>query len=50
MLDDMAKDRGIDRSTMITLLVRIKEMEQRKAYERYYKDNALDASEAVGYL
>ena len=50
MLDDMAQERGIDRSTMITLLVRIREMEQRKAFERYYRDNALDASEVVGYL
>ena len=40
MLDDMAKDRGIDRSTMVTLLVRIKEMEQRKAYEHYLCNNA----------
>ena len=50
IVDKLAEERGIDRSTMITLCIREKDSLKKNPYSYdYYKDNALEPEQACIY-
>lgn len=49
IVDRLAEERGIDRSTMITLCIREKDLQVANSYAEYYKANALEPKQAYIY-